>query len=393
MAPPCLACTAPTVHYDMRERWCANLTQAAVASWVSRADGEKTKFFELVREGTQPLELTGAASARRHRSCRVHRPTDPPRLMFIGDSIMTELMEAYGMIVPNAKKQFYHFASLTAFNSSIRYGENQTIAPWLDLASNSWDALFFNPASMWRMVRPWGSSWPSRKGGGTAAHSITHGVEWYVEAARLPYQDAGNRPLFSPHRLHREFIRPWLTRLSCLASELSLPIVFVGSLPVDEQVLMLNPPKHDWDKMHTFGLLELMAQVERDAEAEQCAAHAAVSARAGGLPSSGLHFFHPSDLARACPGARCDGMHYSSNFPHTNVSHELKDKRGWNCHTSLHLWCPFLQDFLERYLPHALGGAPDQPGQPPCVRPRGDLSAARRIKAAEKCFAATPVLD
>jgi hypothetical protein len=94
------------------------------------------------------------------------------------------------------------------------------------------------------------------------------------------------------------------------------------------------PAQYDWDSFHDLQLAELMANVERDAEAE--------------LPcESGARsplFLHPSELTQACPGARCDGMHFGAHF-----------EAEYRCHSSAGLWCPFLSEYLRCNLPQLLG--------------------------------------
>jgi len=52
-----------------------------------------------------------------------------------------------------------------------------------------------------------------------------------------------------------------------------------------------------------------------------------------------LHHLRPAELAFECPGVRCDGMHYGSDFAE------------YGCRSSSALWDGFLADFLIRTLP------------------------------------------
>ena len=84
-----------------------------------------------------------------------------------------------------------------------------------------------------------------------------------------------------------------------------------------------------------------MAAAERDVEAawsgdrpareqrEIDEANATDGPMGADLSLSRLSFLHPSELTHACPGVRCDGMHYGSHFPQ------------YGCHNSLSLWCPW----------------------------------------------------
>lgn len=117
-----------------------------------------------------------------------------------------------------------------------------------------------------------------------------------------------------------------------------MPVVFIGSMPSDVHVMLLDPPKPDWDSFHDFALAELMVGVERDVEYElPCAPDSA---------SPSLHFMRPSEMVRACPGVRCDGMHFLSAFPDTR------------CYASPGLWCLFLSHFLKCNLPQLILPAP-----------------------------------
>ena len=109
-------------------------------------------------------------------------------------------------------------------------------------------------------------------------------------------------------------------------------------------------------------------------------------------PAHDVYFFHPSVFAKACPGARCDGMHYASHFPFPSVDDPSKDRRGWACHRSLDLWCPFMNNFLQRYVPQLLFGPPRQCGTRREWDPANtsthaaDADAVERVR--QQCFTA-----
>ena len=372
----------PTSHFDMSSSFCNKLTHDSVEQWVRNARGEKAAFFEHMRAGTQPHNITGAVHRSDYRNaCRRHSPrtssTPPLRVMFIGDSIVEELMHVYRKLIAQGSVQitFYNVFNLTDYDGSVNWSgyvsgkESTLVMPWHRLATEDWDAVFFGMGQMWRLLRQSReAARPSREPtsrGGQAAR----GLDWRTRESMLPYRDAGNRQLYSPYRFHRAAVRLWIARLVCLSRARALPIVFVGSQVVDEQVLLLNPPKVDWDDFHGFGLAHVMALVEHDAERELCRE----------MPPHAPHdvtFFHPSVFARACPGARCDGMHYNSHYPHPRVDHPLKDLRGWSCHRSLDLWCPFVEDYLRRYLPQLLFGEPRRCGERDLSRARSSSSSS-----------------
>jgi hypothetical protein len=113
---------------------------------------------------------------------------------------------------------------------------------------------------------------------------------------------------------------------SCIARSTGTPIVFVGSIPIDAPVLLLHPAKKDWASLHQLGLAQVWAGVEASQYAQQLATR----------PRDPFHFLPLADLARSCPSARCDGMHFGSDY-HT-----------FQCHSTLAVWYPFLVTFLRR---------------------------------------------
>ena len=371
-AAQCSACTAPTVHYDMASvKYCEKLTPENVSSWVRQARGEKRRYFELVRAGTAPYNLTGKLNMRQ-TICQKYAVAKaaPPRIMFMGDSIVEELLWAYKWLVPDAVAHFYHVNALSSFEAAMNKNTadgTEAEHPWHVLASGRWDALVFGMGQMWRLLRTTPTT--NRTG---------RGVDWRVDEALLPYRDAGNRKLYSPYVFHQRAFRHWISQLACLARRLGLPIVMVGSMPVDEQIVLLHPPKNDWDDFHELGLLEVMAHVEHEEERAHCAENAAEGR------TSGLLFFHPSELAHQCPGSRCDGMHFSSNFPHWDMDSPNKDMRGWRCSSTAALYCPFVEDFLKRYLPRTLGLPAPARSCAPRPAPEGV-----RVEAARQCWSAS----
>jgi hypothetical protein len=113
-------------------------------------------------------------------------------------------------------------------------------------------------------------------------------------------------------------------------------------MPVDEGTILLDPPKHDWDEFQPFGLADVQASVEVQAEMRLC-----MDSGCNDTPE--VNFLHPNLLAEACPGIRCDGMHFTSDY------------KAFGCHQSHSLWCPYFEQFLKVRLPRLLGlEAPEQ---------------------------------
>ena len=130
----------------------------------------------------------------------------------------------------------------------------------------------------------------------------------------------------------RALLSTWLQRFTCFSRALRVPFVFVGVMPVDEPVVLLEPPKHDWDSFHDLHLTQVMSIVEHELESK----------------FADLRFLHPSLLANACPGARCDGVHYGSQFD--------SGAADYGCHATPALWCPLLSQFVRCRLPSLLAG-------------------------------------
>lgn len=199
------ACQASTVRFER----CANLTADAVAHWVARAHGTKSRFFQQVRHGTEPFGISGIV-----QPCAPVLTTSavPLNVAFVGDSIVGELLQAYRTLVPPASAERFHAANLLHANST-------ELAAFL--TSKPWHAVFV---------------------GGLGLHQLFRLIDWDGGEADLGV-DHGNRTLRSPTWRHRSLVRTWIGRLRCLGRALATPVVFVGSMPIDASVLLLDPPK------------------------------------------------------------------------------------------------------------------------------------------------------
>jgi len=322
------ACAAP-VSFPL----CANLTAASQAQWVAGSNGQKRDFFKHVQRATPPYNLTGGP--RKDCSVLVGKDAAQIRVAFIGDSIVLEMMSVLQTLLGPALSPTYFFLSdlETGTNSGDVNAElliyalqnNKTFALniksaklhwplWKLLAAEHWDAVFVGGLGLHRLFR----------------HG--HGQQWESDASRLEYNDHNNRTLHSPYKAHRALLSTWLHRFTCFSRALRVPFVFVGTLPVDEPVVLLEPPKYDWDDFHDTQLTQVMSLVERELESK----------------FADLRFLHPSLLANACPGARCDGVHYGSQFD--------SGAADYGCHATPALWCPLLSQFMRCRLPSLLAG-------------------------------------
>jgi hypothetical protein len=100
-------------------------------------------------------------------------------------------------------------------------------------------------------------------------------------------------------------------------------IVFVGTMPVDIDIIHMAPEKHDWYDFYDLSLATQWAEGE-----EELFRHIVD-------PSECLFFLQPLALAQKCAGVRCDGMHFGAEFP------------DYDCATSIGLWELLLAQLLE----------------------------------------------
>ena len=301
---------------------CANLTSALVHDWIAHSQGLKALFFRQVRRGAQGI--SGAPLP----------PCKPislaaPHFAVIGDSLANELAQVLQMLLPLATITFIAAFDLNAAGDSFDAvpGVFQSQL-WLKLlAEQPWDAVFVGGLGVHRLIR-----------------SNEFGVhDWYHAPSDFAAGvDYNNRTLMSPYHVHHRLVRKWVQRLSCLSRVLKAPFFFFGSMPVEDEVMLLHPIKSDiWIGFYPTTTTNLMAAAERDVEAawsgdrpareqrEIDEANATDGPMGADLSLSRLSFLHPSELTHACPGVRCDGMHYGSHFPQ------------YGCHNSLSLWCPW----------------------------------------------------
>ncbi len=129
-----------------------------------------------------------------------------------------------------------------------------------------------------------------------------------------------------PIERHVAVIETYLELFKKLALMLHLPIVYVGTMPVDPWSVLLLPSKRDWNDFADFTIPLLWDTVEAEIFGD-------------GSRYPGLHHFRPSGLAHKCPGIRCDGMHFGSDF-------NPDSQHDYNCANSLTLWESYFADYL-----------------------------------------------
>jgi len=312
-----------------------------------------------------PHNITGVAST----TCEKETLQYAKRVALIGDSIVGELQSVLANLLgQNLSFTLYSIGNLagTRYNHDMSlsqiYGNTSfltahhlvsnasgipTVQLWPSLFAETWDAVFV---------------------GGMGLHTLFRPVTWNRTEDRLSSPDGANRTLFSPYLHHLHIAREWSARFVCLSRALRTPFVFVGSMPVDIDVILLDPPKFDWDSFHEFALADLMVRAEKQVE-QELRQHLSRS-------FANVSFFHPSKLAHECPGVRCDGMHYGSQ------------NANYNCHSSLSLWCPLVSFFVRCNLPSLLRRSPMQSpnsGFNTSQRSSGLLSCAPHFTSSTWC--------
>jgi hypothetical protein len=105
----------------------------------------------------------------------------------------------------------------------------------------------------------------------------------------------------------------------------------MGCSTFDAMTVLFDDPKHDWRDFHQFEMAKIWLSAERDVREKM-----ELAQEQQGIPlRSRLFFMQPHLLAQACPGARCDGIHYGSDYAHVS-----------GCSSTIGVWHPFLWSFL-----------------------------------------------
>ena len=276
---------------------CKELTLQAVQEAVSVSNGEKTSYFQALRNITGTRLTMG-----RYDLSGVRIRATPKRALFIGDSIMGEVCGAYRRITGEA----------------------------VPLSSGKQRETIADPEQRTHCVG--GSGFPPtpddtrnlvmREVNKTASTDNGYGIIFVGSTAHNMYSSvaiANDDPL----SVHRSLVDKHIQGYAALASELGVPVVFVGSLPFDARTVLLHPPKKDWIRFRDFALADLWDAVETGAFRNR--------------QQSNDRVFHyrPSGLDHKCPGIRCDGLHFGSDYA---------DR--WMCGRSQALWDHHLAHFL-----------------------------------------------
>ena len=230
---------------------CANLSQSTYMAQLAASGGSKRRFFELAAELTPPLNLTNV----RHSGSDITLDTTL-RFAFIGDSLPREMVAAWHAVAPRGVS-WYVFQDRASLVGTTPPHVKDAIEA---LRNGSIDALFV----------------------GFGLHYVLRRERW------------GGRPWTEQRAWRAQNI----ARMAELAHETGRPVAIVGSLPIDAEVFMLDPAKKDYDEFHDLSFRRVQVALEQE-----------------------LMRHHPrlfriplDQLANACPGTRCDAVHWSADF-------------------------------------------------------------------------------
>ena len=117
----------------------------------------------------------------------------------------------------------------------------------------------------------------------------------------------------------KELTSAELKTLRCLELAANWKGYFIGTISVEPQILWA-PKKHDASEFGQFFLLKYWSLKEKLVCAEQR-----------------VPFFETEVLAQTCPGLRCDGMHFASDF------------EDWKCSSHNWLWDFVIARFMSEH--------------------------------------------
>lgn len=290
-----------------------------------RSSGRKQDYFAAVQAATLPFNLTGRAQTTPSMADKLFSDAPDgakysPRIAVVGDSISRELHHALVAVLgPTANVEF------ASVNTPACMQAPPLTRSWLraatfaigeagmkDLETCKLDALFLGGYGPWSLRR-------------FERHELVGLVAK------------------SPILAHEAFIERELEIMQCVARRTETPVVYVGAIPIDGRTLLMEPPKADWYKFFDFGLATALAEADENVfdtfvgRANNIGKQAQHSDSSPPAPGHGrLHMLRLRELTDSCPGVRCDGMHFGSDFDQ------------FSCHRTTAVWYPFLVSFLRR---------------------------------------------
>jgi hypothetical protein len=249
-----------------------------------QAEGSKRLFFPKLRD-LAPMTLT----ANPFIASNIKLKSTAKNALFIGDSIMGEVSKSYARLVGADAMSFAGVKDTGRNASGVAAYQGRVEAAY---AERPFHVAFVGGLGLHHLLRA------TRSVGG-AGH------------VALP---------------HKDVVAQYLAMFRAFSVGLGVPVVFVGMPTVDAATVLMAAAKHDFGDFYDLAVPVLWDAVE--ARAVQLE-HAKVG---GG--AAGLFHLRLAELTNACPGVRCDGMHFASF--------------GRECEPSSALWDHFLGEFLLR---------------------------------------------
>ena len=255
---------------------CANLSRRAFERSLAASEGTKQRFFAAVASASAPLRLTHARHATSDRTIASRL-----RFAFVGDSLARDLFMAWHDIAPQA------LSWLVAEDRVVLPGAPHVEAALSCLRNGTIDALFV---------------------GFGLHYALRAGSRW------------GARP-WDEQQAWRQLSVARLGRLASASG--GRPVVLIGSLPVEAEVMMLHPAKKDYDAFHDVGWMHVQASPHaslnkshtRRVALIRCQTLLQVALERAMLRAHPQLLRLPLEaLAAKCPGTRCDGVHWSADF-------------------------------------------------------------------------------
>ena len=269
---------------------CRGLTMEAVSRAALGSNGEKKRYFEVLRNTTgtkltiKPLVEGGT---------RLSYNSNAGRILFIGDSITRELFEAFHILTGAPKNAVEYIQIMGSFPGGMK----GSLSAYRKIISEST-----------------GLGSTASKSAPVSAVFVGGLGLWHL------YRDV---PCTQNNTIsgHRELIEAHLAQLHIFSIQLGIPFVFIGTMPLDILTMSMSPKHKKINDFIDLGHTWLWDSVETS------------SFQSGNFGPGVLHF-RPYWVAQHCPGVRCDGMHFGSDYA------------SYNCHHSQALWDRPLTQFL-----------------------------------------------
>lgn len=274
---------------------CSNLTYDIVFDALSKSNGEKRSYFQLYRKladtnlTSHPLNDLGY---------RVSSSLNDggKSVLFVGDSIVREISETFKIVAPDVTvKLICSMLGYSRLNGLSNAQQDQEYLATLVLEETK-----KSPVGLIFV-------------GGLANHHVRQDLKHFD----MQGKDATAN--------HKNLIETYLSLMMRLSQFLHVPIVFVGATPIDGWTFLMSPPKNDFRNFHETSNLAVWDSVESGIFSNE-------------RRWEGLHHLRPAGLVLQCPGIRCDGLHFGSDYS--------SDNNGWNCFNSHNIWQPYLVSFL-----------------------------------------------